>query len=184
MAKIVKPPTSITSYKTSSKSLIFLAGSIEMNGAEDWQSTVQNHFDKADIVFFNPRRDDWDTSWIQRKSNKQFNTQVTWELDGLDYADHILMHFDSKTKSPITLAELGLQASSGKLIVSCSPEFWRYGNVEMICDRFAIPLVDTLADAIILLQARLDAMVKLGRTNGGQSIFKILSLQSGTQLNK
>lgn len=54
------------------------------------------------------------------------------------------MHFEPDTMSPITLLELGLYASSGKLIVSCPKGFWRRGNVEIVCEKYKIPFFENL----------------------------------------
>jgi hypothetical protein len=43
---------------------IFLAGSIEMGVAENWQTRVVGDMAKYDGVILNPRRDDWDLSLI------------------------------------------------------------------------------------------------------------------------
>jgi len=123
---------------------IFLAGSIEMGKAEDWQTKVTEKFKPYDVLILNPRRSDWDSSWEQSIDNKQFNEQVTWELKAQEDADIIIMHFCADTKSPITLLELGLFARTGKVRVSCPDEFWRKGNVDICCDRYNIPLYDNL----------------------------------------
>lgn len=128
---------------------IFLAGSIEMGVAENWQTRVTKDLADYDVVLLNPRRDDWDSSWKQSIDDPQFNKQVTWELNGLESASFIIFYFDPSTKSPITLMELGLEAGShGHLVVCCPEGFWRKGNVEMVCDRYAIPLYDNY-DAMI-----------------------------------
>lgn len=131
---------------------VFLGGSIEMGLAEPWQDRLVNEFKDSDIRFLNPRRDDWDSSWVQEASNPQFAQQVNWELDALDYSDLIVFYFDPNTKSPITLMELGLYASSGKVIVCCPDGFWRKGNVEIVCQRHGVTLVnsfDELVDAVL-----------------------------------
>jgi len=128
---------------------IFLAGSIEMGVADNWQTRVATDMAKYDVVLLNPRRDDWDSSWRQSIDDPQFNEQVTWELDGLDNSDIVIFYFDPATKSPITLMELGLVAHSfGHIIVCCPDGFWRKGNVEMVCDRYHIPLVNTYDDMV------------------------------------
>jgi hypothetical protein len=128
---------------------IFLAGSIEMGAAENWQEVIPNQFqDREDIIFLNPRRDDWDSSWEQTEANPQFNEQVNWEMDMLDKCDIIFMYFSPGTKSPISLAELGLYAASGKMIVCCPDEFWRKGNVDVICSRYNVPIYSSLDSAI------------------------------------
>ena len=65
---------------------VFLAGSIEMGTAEDWQSSIAARLGDMDIVILNPRRDDWDATWRQSVDDPQFRGQVEWELDGLDRA--------------------------------------------------------------------------------------------------
>ena len=104
---------------------IFLAGSIEMGAAEDWQSKVVNYFKDWQLTFYNPRRESWDSSWKQEQKVDQFNQQVNWELNHLENCDTIFMYFDPSSKSPISLLELGLFASSGKMIVCCPDGFWR-----------------------------------------------------------
>jgi hypothetical protein len=66
----------------------------------------------------------------------------------LDSSDIIVMYFDPNTKSPISLLELGLYAASGKLIVCCPEGFWRKGNVDIVCQRYKVPTVETIEDLI------------------------------------
>jgi hypothetical protein len=147
---------------------IFLAGSIEMGKAELWQDRVSAVFSEIECVgrIFNPRRDDWDSSWIQHISNANFNQQVTWEQDHLSDSDIQFFHFDPATMSPITLMELGyVLAEQGiyqsyqeeikpLIIVSCPDGFWRQGNVEIMLDRAGLPMFRSLEDAIQELKRR------------------------------
>lgn len=56
--KVIKPPHSLARNHFRKYS-IFLAGSIEMGKAEDWQTSVENYFkDQEDYTILNPRRDD------------------------------------------------------------------------------------------------------------------------------
>lgn len=119
---------------------VFLAGSIEMGVAEDWQHRFANHFKNLNITFLNPRRDEWDNTWIQSIDNKMFRDQVEWELNGLMFADFVVMYFDPKTKSPISLLELGMMARTDRIYVCCPDEFYRRANVEIVCNRFNIPM--------------------------------------------
>ena len=135
--KLIKPPTLID---TEEKPSIFLAGSIEMGTAEHWQVKVEKHFLNDDVCVLNPRRDVWDPSVKQSYYDDTFRKQVEWELEGQETADVIAMYFDPKTKSPITLMELGLFAESGKIIVCCPKGFWRKGNIEVVCFKYGIPL--------------------------------------------
>lgn len=141
----IKAPDTIVSNMNFS---VFLAGSIEMDTAENWQKKVIKHFCNDEITFFNPRRESWDASWKQEISNPKFKEQVEWELSALEQADVIVMYFDSKTKSPISLLELGLFAQSKKLIVCCPQGFWRKGNVDIVCERYNIKQVKNLETLI------------------------------------
>ena len=81
MALVLKP--GMVGFEDSILSpTIFLAGSIEMGAAEEWQNVIEKTFENEEVTFFNPRRNDWDSSWTH--DGEQFNTQVNWELNALD----------------------------------------------------------------------------------------------------
>lgn len=148
MTKIFLPPkaTPATSIHLVD---IFLAGSIEMGKAINWQTTIGETLESLECVgqIYNPRRDDWDSTWIQSINDAQFNNQVNWELNHIEQSDIVFIHFEPETMSPITLAELGyvlgrlqrFDENSSHLIptiiVSCPDNFWRKGNVEIMVDR-------------------------------------------------
>lgn len=140
---------------------IFLGGSIEMGAAEHWQEQLVKEFEDTSLRFFNPRRDDWDSSWVQEASNPQFSQQVNWELDALEYCDLVVFYFDPNTKSPITLMELGLFAKKDNVIVCCPNGFWRKGNVEIVCQRHGITLVNTFDELV----TEVKKVVKYWNTN-------------------
>lgn len=139
----IKPPQNIAKRNRDRKS-VFLAGSIEMGKAENWQDKLAVEFDKQGWDILNPRRDDWDSTWKQDFENPQFFQQVTWELNALEHSDLIVMYFDPNTKSPISLLEMGLFARSGKLRVVCPEGFWRKGNVEIVCQFYNIPFYEDI----------------------------------------
>lgn len=141
---------------------VFLAGSIEMGKAGDWQSELVDEFSSKRIMFLNPRRTDWDSSWEQTIDNEQFHEQVSWELDGLERCDIIFLYLDPETKSPISLMELGLHAQGDKPMVVCCPEgFYRKGNVDIVCEAYDVLLYDDLDKAKVALEV-------LWITNQGQ----------------
>lgn len=131
-----------------SKPGIFLGGSIEMGKAEDWQAEMIKEFDVNTINVFNPRRANWDSTWEQSIHNRNFEKQVTWELDMIQASDCVIMMFKPDTQSPISLLEFGLIAGANgegalnKMIVSCPKGFWRKGNVDVVAKRFHIPVID------------------------------------------
>ena len=78
---------------------------------------------------------------------------MTWELDGLDRSQIIFFYLDPDTKSPISLLEIGKYIASDKKLIICVPQgFWRRGNIEVLCDRYNLPLYENLNDAIQALK--------------------------------
>ena len=151
MARVLEPPAPLELQERRS---VFLAGSIEMGLAGDWQAEVIAALADLDIIILNPRRTDWDSSWRQSIDDTRFREQVEWEIAAQERADLIAMYFAPETRAPITLLELGLFANSGKQVVCCPDGYWRKGNVEVVCARYRIPLVETLAELIALVRAR------------------------------
>ncbi len=139
MSQIIHAPNPV-SWSSVGQS-IFLAGSIEMGKAEDWQSRLISSISHLDVTILNPRRPDWDSSWTQTKDNPQFREQVEWELDGLDNVNVIALYLSPGTMSPISLLELGLYANA-QIVVCCPPGFWRKGNVDIVCERYGIPVYE------------------------------------------
>lgn len=125
------------------KPTIFLAGSIEMDKAINWQKECEHQL-SDNYILFNPRRESWDASWKQEIQNPQFKEQVEWELNALEKADIIIMYFVKETLSPISLLEFGLFAKSGKLKVVVDPEFWRKGNIDIVCEKYGVEQFETL----------------------------------------
>lgn len=124
---------------------IFLAGTIDNGESYDWQNDIIKTFEKLDkelpveLIIYNPRRSEWD----KNASKKMLEEQIRWEQNHLDKADWIIMVLSDNSKSPISLLELGLYASSEKLIVFCTDKFYRYDNVRLTCEQYLIPLINS-----------------------------------------
>jgi hypothetical protein len=142
----IKPPnpTNIDSNYLN----VFLAGSIEQGKAEDWQTKIITAMSDRQIKFLNPRRESWDSTWVQSLTNPQFVEQVFWELTNLDAADVIVIYIDPNTLSPVTMIEFGLHVRSGKLIVYCPDGFWRKGNIDITCKYYGAEQVETFEELI------------------------------------
>ena len=148
---IYKAPKDFSQRDPSMKS-VFLAGSIEQGKAIDWQQYCEKELIE-DFHLFNPRRDDWDASWKQSIDDPQFNQQVNWELEALEQADYIILYLAENTKSPISLLEFGLHAKSDKLLVVCHPNFWRKGNIDVVCVKYQIIQFNDLPEVIQYLKS-------------------------------
>lgn len=153
MVRVLKPPVPVQlDGRTPS---IFLAGSIEMGQAEDWQVRLARALADLDVTLLNPRRDEWDASWEQSIGNPLFREQVEWELAGLEQSSLVAMYFAPATRAPVTLLELGLCARSGKLLVCCPEGYWRRGNVEVVCARYGVPLLPSQEELGAAIRGRL-----------------------------
>lgn len=166
VSKAIKPPHRDATKKPYDVE-VFLAGTIDMGNSEDWQQKVSLELSELDVVtkIFNPRRDDWDSSWKQEKENHQFNEQVTWELDHIERSGVIYFFFGRDSKSPITLLELGnvlgrletytfLDAErKPKVVVCCEEGFYRKGNVDIICDRHKVKVYDNFNESLEALKS-------------------------------
>lgn len=135
------------------RKVIFLAGSIEMGTAKEWQQAAIELFaalvpetEQQDYLILNPRRPDWDSSWSQVYEDPQFYQQVKWELSSLQKANYVLFYFDPATKSPVSMLELG--AFREKAVVVCPDGFWRKGNIDIFCDEFNIQQVADLESGV------------------------------------
>jgi hypothetical protein len=156
--QVIKPPALLPHVE--SGATVFLAGSIEMGKAEDWQTMVSNVLTGFKGYVYNPRRDDWDASWKQSINNVQFREQVEWELRALERSDLIFMYFQPGTQSPISLLEYGLYVKSNKLVVCCPEGFWRRGNIEVTSVMYGVTVHDALPEAVSALCNRLRELNK------------------------
>lgn len=139
--KEYKPPFNIRTIDLFGKS-IFLAGSIEMGNAIDWQREIVEILNDEDVIILNPRRDDWDSSWTQSMDNPKFKEQVEWELYGIENSTMVIMCFMPNTLSPVSLLELGLCLKNKNVLVYCPKDFYRKGNIDITCALYRIPVFD------------------------------------------
>jgi hypothetical protein len=109
------------------------------------------------ITVCNPRKGSWDQSITQQAKDEFFKQQVVWELDALEQADVICFFFDTETKSPVSLLELGLWTASDKVVVCCGEAYWKSGNVHLTCDRYGVKCVETFAELVPEVEKMLKA---------------------------
>ena len=112
---------------------LFLAGSIEMGKARLWQDEILKELkDMDDLIVLNPRREDWDPTWVQDITCGPFREQVLWEFRNLRNADIVFFNIEPETMSPITLFELGyIIGIDTPLVIRCAKGFWRKGNIDV-----------------------------------------------------
>jgi hypothetical protein len=138
----------------SSAICLFLAGSIELGMAEDWQGTIVDRLRDLDIVVFNPRRATWTPGTSLESEPEEIRRQINWELDAIERSDLVAFYFAPGTKSPISLLELGLITRQKQAIVCCPQGFWRKTNVDVVCERFGIEQADSLEELVNEIRRR------------------------------
>ncbi|KAH9218237.1 hypothetical protein DL95DRAFT_385643 [Leptodontidium sp. 2 PMI_412] len=132
---------------------VFLSGSIDAPPAT-WQSLLTAALSHLPVTILNPHRADWDSTWREEIDFPPFNEQVNWELDAMETADVVAVFFNPTSPAPITLMELGLFARGKKMVVACPKGYWKRGNVQIVCRRFGVEVVDNvgeLADRVVKL---------------------------------
>lgn len=126
------------------ESSVFLAGSIDMGSAIDWQAALAQQLAHVPGVLVNPRRLDWGNAPAADTDSAQLRDQIGWELDAIEKADLVAFHFAPGTLAPITLLELGLVCRRQPAVVCCPPDYWRHVNVRLLCERYGVPQVPDL----------------------------------------
>ncbi|KAI0854992.1 hypothetical protein F4860DRAFT_58519 [Xylaria cubensis] len=132
---------------------VFLAGTTTAVGNIDWREQLSTSLSQYPITVFNPYRSDWDSTWREDINFGPFREQVSWELDKQEKADLVVVYFHPATHAPISLLEFGLSARIPGKVIAVAPEgYSKRGNVQIICQKFGIELldnIDTLHESII-----------------------------------
>ncbi|EFX02061.1 hypothetical protein CMQ_2110 [Grosmannia clavigera kw1407] len=124
---------------------VFLAGTTSKVDEADWRETLSALFSDLPVTIYNPYRADWDSTWREDINFVPFREQVEWELAMQEKADMVVIYFHPATQAPISLLELGLCARTpGKAIVLCPEGYWKRGNVQIVCQKLAIEMAETI----------------------------------------
>lgn len=148
-AIVHKPPIRPTVTRPS----VVFYGAIQPEPA--WQTSLAASLSDLPIDILDPRRDDWDSSWKEDISDPKFKEQVEWEMDHAKVADVIVFYFPPGALTPVALLELGMYAGTKKVIVCCPEGFYKRGNVQMVCLRYDINLLNNIDDLEEQVRARL-----------------------------
>ncbi|KAF1951009.1 hypothetical protein CC80DRAFT_496301 [Byssothecium circinans] len=141
---------------------IIIYGSIEPSPTSNWTTTLASHLSSLPITILNPRLDGWDDTWREDINFAPFKEQVDWEMDHAAVANVIVFYFKPGTSCPISLLELGMCVGmyNEKVVVGCPKEFYKRGNVEIVCRRFGIELVEDLNELGDVVKRRLEALLE------------------------
>jgi hypothetical protein len=156
-ATIHKPPSRPTITTPS----IILYGAIQPSSC-DWQTSLSTSLADLSIAILNPVRSDWDSTWVEDISFPAFAEQVDWEMDYAQIADIIVFYFAPEALTPITLLELGMYANTGKAVVCCPEGFYKRGNVQIVCKRYGIEMLESLEELQERVRAWLVKKLEVG----------------------
>jgi hypothetical protein len=148
-ATVHKPPVRPTITRPS----VIFYGAIQREPA--WQTHLAASLADLPIDILDPRRDDWDRTWVEDISFPKFKEQVEWEMDYAQVADVVVFYFAPEALTPITLLELGMYAGTGKAVVCCPQGFYKRGNVQIVCQRYGIDIVEDLEKLEKVARAKL-----------------------------
>ena len=124
---------------------VFLAGTTSKVDTNDWRQTLATSLSDMPVTIYNPYRPDWDSSWREDIHFAPYRQQVEWELDKQDKADIVVVFFHPATQAPVSLLEFGLCARvPRKAIVVCPEGYWKRANVQIVCKKFGVEMVDNI----------------------------------------
>lgn len=132
---------------------VFLAGTTNKVDPTDWRETLSSSLSDVPVTIYNPYRTDWDSSWREDISFAPYREQAEWELDMQMKADIVVIYFHPATQAAVSLLELGIcMRVPEKAIVVCPEGYWKRGNVQIVCEKFGVELldnVDQLREAVV-----------------------------------
>lgn len=124
---------------------VFLAGTTSKVDTTDWRENLSASLANHPVTIFNPYRADWDSTWREDINFAPYREQVEWELSKQDEADMVVIYFHPATQAPVSLLEFGLCARvPGKAIVLCPEGYWKRGNVQIVCEKLGVEMVNSL----------------------------------------
>ena len=81
-------------------------------------------------------------------------------MTNLDKADLIILYLYPDTISPISLIELGCYSQLGKFIVYCPEGYYWHGNVQYLCRKDNVLLLDDFNKLVKIAIAKLEEIIK------------------------
>lgn len=142
-----------------------------------WRSDLAASLRDLPVSVMDPFRSDWNDTWLEDEEDEQFRSQVEWELHMHERADLIVVVFAPETKAPVSLLEMGLAVRAkvvgeggeegrdgegkerveawSKALVVCPDEFWKKGNVRIVCKMHGIECLKDIKELDKTVRRRL-----------------------------
>lgn len=109
------------------------------------------------VTIIDPTQPKWDSTWVldyEHAADTRFRTQVDWELERQTSADLVVLYFVAGQAAPVSLLELGLALGGKKrVLVGCEKGYKQRGNVQAVCDRYGVSLMENLEGLVEVVVA-------------------------------
>jgi len=147
---VIRAPDSITGvYEQDNQPHVFLSGPLG-----PWRDKVIAET-KANVVFLDPVRPDWDFSWKSDTSDARFVKQSEWEINAiLRHTAIFLCYLPAGAQAPISMVELGMASGSAvpHVVVACEDGFFKKGYVNVLVQNRNGRVFDTLDEAVAFIR--------------------------------
>jgi hypothetical protein len=152
--RLIQAPAPFPISERATEPSLFLAGSWALG--LDWQTPLKRLLSHLPVTIIDPYRADWDGTWIQDISFTPFREQVEWELELQETATVMLVYFAEGTQAPISLLEFGLwcREKPERMVVYCPDGWWRKGNIQIVCKKWGVKLVETVEDCTKAIETK------------------------------
>jgi len=124
------------------KPSLFLAGSMDIKGQTNWRERATEQF-QAYYHIFDPTHTNH-----SNLNDTEMSKHIKWEWEALNRSDLILLNFTAQAKSPMSLLELGMYISSGKIVVVCPKEFYQAHYINTLCTEHKVPIFESIDDIL------------------------------------
>jgi hypothetical protein len=148
--RLVRAPAALPDFEPGAR-VLFLSGPVQ-HGQAAWQDRLARALEKAPGWLLDPRRADWDSTWMNSLVDPRFAAQVAWELAGLARATERVVFLGGSSDAPVTLLELGLYAHQGRTRICLDDGYALGGHVQAVARAWKLPVhrgLDALAQALL-----------------------------------
>lgn len=155
MSKVLRALGNISNYHDHVK--VFLAGGMDTNWrskiVNDWATLTKNNNNVGRVLFVDPTRHDWDSSWTTKYNDSKFYQQTKWEMATMRHCDYIIVHLTKGSQAPISLVEMAMHFD--KVLLVKEEGFWKEGYVDIMCEEYGIAQFESLDKVLEFLQVSL-----------------------------
>ncbi len=138
---------------------VYLSGPVEPGRSESWQLKMIRHLEHLPVTIFDPRGDHLDAMQEAGLEDVNSAAQIRWQNENLERADVVAAYFGPNSAPSSAFLEVGLTATTNKLIIGCPPSFQLFGRLKIVCEHHNVLLVDTFEELAEKVADKLKGMM-------------------------